>query len=99
MTFFAAADESVAKEVWRLFTKKQGLDIRLSVTLGKIEAAKKSVQVDYMIDKKLDRPLRDFVPLVAVGEDILWAVGLGISEDAKVKDDAKAVRLTCRTLS
>ncbi|NLF28439.1 MAG: tRNA lysidine(34) synthetase TilS [Clostridiales bacterium] len=54
---------------------------------------------DYMIDRKLDRPLRDSAPLVAVKENILWAVGLGISEDAKAVNGAKAVRLTCRALS
>ena len=54
---------------------------------------------DYMIDRKLDRPLRDYVPLVAVGGNVLWAVGLGISEDAKAVNDGKAVRLTARALS
>ncbi len=50
--FLAAADESVAKEAWRLFTKKQGLDIRLGVKIGKVEATKKGVKVDYELDGK-----------------------------------------------
>ena len=36
--FLAAADESVAKEAWRIFTKEQSLDIRLGVTIGKVDA-------------------------------------------------------------
>lgn len=46
---------------------------------------------DYLTDRKLDRPLRDVLPLVAVGNRVLWAVGIGIAEDAKLTgmdDDA-----------
>ncbi len=53
---------------------------------------------DYMIDRKLDRPLRDALPILAVGKNVLWAVGLGISEDARAVEGEKAVRLTCRML-
>ena len=52
---------------------------------------------DYMTDKKLDRPLRDCLPLVAKGERVLWACGLGISEDAKLTGRTRrAVALRCR---
>ena len=46
---------------------------------------------DYLTDRKIDRPLRSFLPLVAVGRHILWVVGAGISEDARLRtenDDA-----------
>lgn len=46
---------------------------------------------DYLTDRKVDRPLRDFLPLVTVGSRVLWAVGLGIAEEAKLRsgsDDA-----------
>ena len=52
---------------------------------------------DYLTDKKIDRPLRDFIPLVASGSNILWAVGVGISSDAAIRagsDDC--VSLTCK---
>lgn len=44
---------------------------------------------DYFTDKKLDRPLRDYVPLVAVDQDILWVVGMGISENARIRSNAE----------
>ncbi len=50
---------------------------------------------DYLTDRKLDRPLRDFLPLVAAGSRVLWACGLGLSETARVRDFASpAAKLT-----
>lgn len=52
---------------------------------------------DYLTDRKVDRPLRDLVPLVARGERILWVCGLGIAEDAKLTGHTRrAVALRCR---
>ena len=52
---------------------------------------------DYLIDRKIDRPLRDALALVARGDRVLWVCGLGISEDAKITPDTRrAVRLACR---
>lgn len=48
---------------------------------------------DYFIDKKVDRPLRDWLPLVARDSEILWAPGIGISERARVEDGVEAVEL------
>ncbi|GIK24185.1 MAG: dihydrolipoyl dehydrogenase [Betaproteobacteria bacterium] len=49
--FLAAADAAVAKEAWKVFTKKQGLDIRLGVKIGKIASGKKGqgtqIRVEY----------------------------------------------------
>ncbi|BBO21096.1 MAG: dihydrolipoyl dehydrogenase [Rhodocyclaceae bacterium] len=45
--FLAAADAAVAKEAWKVFTKKQGLDIRLGVKIGKVSAGKKGIAVEY----------------------------------------------------
>lgn len=39
---------------------------------------------DYLTDKKIDRPLRDSLPLIAVGNRVLWVVGAGIAEEAKL---------------
>ena len=39
---------------------------------------------DVLTDRKMDRPLRDALPLVAKGNRVLWAVGVCISEDAKL---------------
>ena len=52
---------------------------------------------DYFIDKKIDRPLRDLTPLVAVGSRVHWVCGLGISQEASVKPGDTAVRLECES--
>lgn len=44
---------------------------------------------DYLTDRKIDRPLRDFIPLVAIGNRILWVAGVGISEEAKLRPDTR----------
>ena len=50
---------------------------------------------DYLIDRKIDRPLRDFWPLVAVGNRVLWVCGLGLSQTARLRDERmRCVRLT-----
>lgn len=49
---------------------------------------------DYFTDMKVDRPLRDIVPLLAKGNDILWVVGHGISRDCALRGE-DAVRITC----
>ena len=50
---------------------------------------------DYLTDRKLDRPLRDLLPLVAAGNRVLWACGLGLSETARVQNFGEpAARLT-----
>jgi dihydrolipoamide dehydrogenase len=45
--FLPAADEQVAKEAFRIFTKVVGLDIRLGVKISAVKNAKKSVTVEY----------------------------------------------------
>ena len=45
--FLAAADESISKEAWKIFTGEQGLDIRLGAKIGKVTAGKKGVTVEY----------------------------------------------------
>src|SRR5579859_3373654 len=45
--FLPAADEQVAKEAFRIFTKVLGLDIRLGVKISAVNAGKKEVVVEY----------------------------------------------------
>ena len=45
--FLAAADQDIAKEAWKIFTRKQGLEIHLGVNIGKVSINKKSVSVEY----------------------------------------------------
>ncbi len=45
--FLAAADAAVAKEAWKVFTRKQGLDIRLGANITSVKTGKKGVTVEY----------------------------------------------------
>ena len=45
---------------------------------------------DYLTDRKIDRPLRDFLPVLAIENRILWIGGVGISETAKLRPDSRA---------
>ncbi len=45
--FLAAADQAVANEAWKIFTRKQGLNIQLGVKIGKVSVGKKTVSVEY----------------------------------------------------
>ena len=50
---------------------------------------------DYLKNAKIDRPLRDSLPLVAVGNRVLWVGGLRLSETAKLRiPSQRCVRLT-----
>ena len=51
---------------------------------------------DYLIDKKADRPLRDGIPLVAVGNRVHWVCGYGISQEAALSPGCDAVELVYR---
>src|SRR6266568_6832304 len=45
--FLGAADEQVAKEAWKQFTKNQGLEIELGATISKVIQSKKYVSIQY----------------------------------------------------
>lgn len=49
---------------------------------------------DYLTDKKVDRPLRDYLPIIAIGRRVLWVGGIGMAEDAAVgKHTARRMRI------
>lgn len=48
---------------------------------------------EYMIDEKIPREQRESVPLVAVGNRIIWVVGYAISKDFAVSDINRMVSL------
>jgi dihydrolipoamide dehydrogenase len=64
--FLQAADEQVAKEALRVFTKVVGLDIRLGVQIGAVKTSKKGVVVEYA-DPKGEQTAEFDVLVVAVG--------------------------------
>ncbi|MBK6636878.1 MAG: dihydrolipoyl dehydrogenase [Rhodocyclaceae bacterium] len=45
--FLAAADTAVAKEAWKVFTQKQGLNIQLGVKINAVTQSKKGVKIEY----------------------------------------------------
>ena len=52
----------------------------------------KSLQ-DYWVDRHVDRPFRDHMPLLCVGNRVIWSVGVGVGEEARVASDSEAVFL------
>jgi len=49
---------------------------------------------DYLTDRRIDRPIREFLPLVAVENRILWACGVGMSHEARIESEPlRSVRL------
>ena len=49
---------------------------------------------DCMTDRRIDRPIRCFLPLIAVGNRVLWADGLGISDTIRIQTTTRrTVRL------
>ena len=89
--FLGVADPAVAKEAWKVFTKKQGLDIHLGVKITKVAAGKKGVTVDY--DDGEAKSLECDRLIVSVGRvpntDGLGAedVGLKLDERGRVQVD------------
>ncbi len=46
---------------------------------------------DFFIDKKIPRRLRDKVPLLVDGDDILWVVGIRRADKARITEDTKKI--------
>ncbi len=96
--FLGAADEAVAKEAWKQFTKNQGLDIRLGVKIGKVAAKKSGVTVEYADDQGAAQKLECDKLVVCVGrvpntEGLgLDAIGLKLDSRGFVEVDER-----CRT--
>lgn len=53
----------------------------------------KSLQ-DYLVDKKVDRPLRDHLPLLCRGKQVYWVIGVGPGEQMRVNDGEQRILLT-----
>lgn len=53
----------------------------------------KSLQ-DYLTDRKVDRPLRDHLPLLCRGKMVYWVIGVGPGEQMRVEADEPRLMLT-----
>jgi dihydrolipoamide dehydrogenase len=96
--FLGAADEAIAKEAWKVFTRQQGLDIRMGVKIGAVAAKKSGITVDYTDDKGVAQKLECDRLVVSVGRvpntDGLGADKVGLKVDARGFIEADA---HCRT--
>ena len=85
--FLGAADEAVAAEAWKIFTKGQGLDIELGVALGKVSQSKKSITVQYTASDSSSKTLEVDRLIVSVGRvpntEDLGAESVGLKVDAR----------------
>jgi dihydrolipoamide dehydrogenase len=86
-TFLGAADETVAAEAWRIFTKAQALDIELGVSITQMSQSKKGVNIQYSAPDKSSKLLECDRLIVSVGRvpntDDLGAANVGLKLDAK----------------
>src|SRR5688572_4184181 len=86
-SFLGACDEAVSKEAWKVFTKGQGLNIKLGVKIEKVASRKNGVVVDYTDDKGLAQKLECDRLVVSVGRvpntDGLGAAKVGLKVDAR----------------
>ena len=84
--FLGAADDAVAKEAWKVFTK-QGLKISLGVKIGKVEAKKGGVTVEYTDDQGAAQKLECDKLIVSIGRvpntDGLAPEAVGLKMDAR----------------
>ena len=90
--FLAAADQDVAKEALKVFTK-QGLKINLGVTIGEVKIGKKGVSIAYKDKDGADQKLEADRLIVSVGRVPntqglnAEAVGLKLNERGQVEVD------------
>ncbi|MDX1376793.1 MAG: dihydrolipoyl dehydrogenase [Burkholderiales bacterium] len=85
--FLGAADESIAKEAWKIFTAEQGLDIELGVNIKAAKKTKKGVSIEYVAEDHSSKTLDVDRLIVSVGRvpntDGLGAEAVGLRLDAR----------------
>jgi dihydrolipoamide dehydrogenase len=97
-TFLPAADEAVAKEAWKIFTRDQGLNIVLGTTIGRVVAGAKGVAVEYAVKGGAEQKVDFDRLIVSIGRvpntEGLGAAKVGLKLDARGFVEADA---DCRT--
>lgn len=96
--FLMAADQQIAKEAFKIFSKELGLSIQTKVDIKKIKTSKKCVTVEYVDADNNPQKLEVDKLIVAVGR-VPNTTGLGI-EKIDVKTDERGfitVDEYCRT--
>jgi dihydrolipoamide dehydrogenase len=86
-TFLGAADEAVASEAWKIFTRNQALDIELGVSIRKVSEARKAITIQYDASDKSSKTYECDRLIVSVGRvpntDDLGAENVGLKLDAR----------------
>jgi dihydrolipoyl dehydrogenase len=86
-TFLGAADEAVANEAWKIFTKTQALDIELGVSIRKASESKKVITIQYDASDKSSKTFECDRLIVSVGRvpntDELGAENVGLKLDSR----------------
>jgi dihydrolipoamide dehydrogenase len=86
-TFLGTADETVAQEAWKIFTKNQALDIELGVKIGAVSDKKKSLSIQYTGQDGSSKTFDCDRLVVSVGRvpntDGLGAENIGLKLDPK----------------
>ena len=96
--FLMAADQQIAKEAFKIFSKEPGLSIQTKIDIKKINTGKKSVIVEYIDASNNAQKLEIDKLIVAVGR-VPNTTGLGI-EKVDIKTDERGfvtVDEYCRT--
>lgn len=96
--FLMAADEQVAKEAQRIFTRGLGLVIQTGVNISAVKSGKKSVAVEYADAKDAAQELEVDKLIVAVGR-VPNTAGLGAENVGLKIDDRGRIEVDshCRT--
>ncbi len=97
-TFLPAADEAVAKEGWKIFTRDQKLDIVLGASIAKVAAGKKGVSVEYSTKAGGEQKLECDRLIVSIGR-VPRTEGLGADRVGLKLDSRGFVEVDgdCRT--
>jgi dihydrolipoyl dehydrogenase len=85
--FLGVADETVANEAWKIFTKNQGLDIELGVSITGVSETKKGLSIQYIGADKSSKTFDCDRVVVSVGRvpntEDLGAENVGLRLDAR----------------
>jgi dihydrolipoamide dehydrogenase len=85
--FLGAADETVAQEAWKVFTKTQGLDIELGVKIAGVNQSKKGLSIQYTASDGSSKTFECDRLIVSVGRvpntDGLGAENVGLKLDSR----------------
>ena len=97
-SFLGLADETIANEAWKIFTKTQGLDIELGVSITGVADTKKGMSIQYIASDKSSKTFDCDRVVVSVGR-VPNTEGLG-AENVGLRLDARGfieVDKNCRT--